>query len=336
MQRLIIFTIFIYYSLICLSTNHNNDSLKYAGKPLLLIYSSFYKGISKDVKESNFDVKRAYLGYEIYLQDGFSAKVQLDIGAPDDDSKYSLIKRGAYFKNAGIKYNYKFLIVNFGIIENQEHKIQEEYWGKRYIFKTFLDEYRFFPSSDLGINANFKINKLLNIEAGMMNGEYLNFQSGFKKYVYNVCINFDLNNKLISKLYSTYTAKNYPTFTNGLFLAYNPIPKLKMAGEANIKAELVMSKYCYLYGASIFIDFALSNKINIFCRSDFLNSNITSFDDTYTHNSYLNNGYAIISGAEYKINKFIRLSLNYQDWRPFDKRNKTKTYLFLNLECGIK
>lgn len=67
-------------------------------------------------------------------------------------------------------YDYKQLKFEFGIIETAQFKEPESFWGKRYIFKSFQDEYKFGPSADIGFKALYKIGKF-NFDVGVFNGE---------------------------------------------------------------------------------------------------------------------------------------------------------------------
>jgi len=332
MKKLILFfCILLHISYI--SAANQTDTTKITEKPLFLIYTNFHQGLSKSAHESNFDVKRAYLGYNFNLNNGFTASIKLDIGSPDDNSQYSLIRRSAYFKNAGITYKHKNLQINFGIIDNQQHKIQEKFWGKRYIFKTLLDEYKFFPSADLGINACYTINPKLSIEAGMMNGEYLNLNSGFGKYIYNLGINYIPMKQIILKIQSSYTSKINDVVNAGIFFGYTSFNKLKFGLEYDCKYDIHEDEAYLLYAYSAHAAYDITEKLSLFARYDALSSNIP---DNYTIPWNLsNNGTAIIAGAEYRVNENFRFSLNYQDWYPMAANLDNTAYIYLNLEFGI-
>lgn len=309
------------------------DSTKISGKPLFLIFGNFHQGITEAAHESNFDIKRAYLGYDFNLNNNFNAFIKIDIGSPDDNSQYSLIRRSAYFKNVGIGYTKDKLSLNFGIIDNQQHKVQEKFWGKRYIFKTFIDEYKFLSSADLGINASYRICKKISLEAGMMNGEYLSLQDGFGKYIYNIGININPVKQLSLKLYSSYTAKANDIFYGGFFIGYKAYDRLKIGLEYNLKYNMEESGTFILYGYSGYAAFDINKKLNAFARYDALNSNI--LNNMTTPWNLSNNGSAIIGGIEYKANENIRLSLNYQDWYPMAANMSNTAYIYFNLEFGI-
>lgn len=316
-----------------LSYANESDTTKITGKPLFLIYSNFHQGISESAHESNFDVKRAYLGYDFDLNNGFNAFIKIDIGSPNDDSQYSLIKRSAYFRNVGIGYKYKNLSLKFGIIDNQQHKVQEKFWGKRYLFKSFMDEYKFLSSTDLGINGKYKFSKKLNIEFGIMNGQYLSYDTGLKKYKYNIGINYKPVNNLSLKCHATYTGKTNDVYTGGAFIGYKILPLLRVGAEYNTIYDIQEENTFIMYGYSAFAAYDITSKLNIFARYDNLNSNIP---DGYSYPYNLSdNGTAIIGGIEYIVNKNLRASINYQDWYPMAANQDNTAYIYFNIEFGL-
>ncbi|MBN2776959.1 MAG: hypothetical protein JXR36_04930 [Bacteroidales bacterium] len=309
------------------------DTTKITGKPLFLIYSNFHQGISEAANESNFDVKRAYLGYDFNLNNGFKGFIKIDIGTPDDNSQYSLIRRDAYLRSVGMSYSQKNFILSFGIVDNQQHKTQEKFWGKRYLFKSIIDEYGFLSSTDLGFNFKYKFNSKLSIEGGMMNGEYLSLQNGFLKYVYNFGIDYSPIEQIKLKLHSSYTGKISDIITSGFFIGIKPIKTFRLGAEIVTQAEVKESGRYWEYVYNIFAVYNLTEKINIFARYDVLSSNIPS-----GYNIPFNlakNGTAIIGGVEYIINDNIRASLNYQDWYPMAANMQNTAYIYLNFEFGI-
>ncbi|PLX06483.1 MAG: hypothetical protein C0596_18645 [Marinilabiliales bacterium] len=311
----------------------DNDTTKISAKPLFLIYSNFHQGLTENAHESNFDVKRAYLGYDFNLNNGLNGFVKIDIGSPDDNSQYSLIRRNAYLRNVGVGYTKGNFKIKFGIIDNQQHKTQEKYWGKRYLFKSFIDEYDLLPSTDLGVNFQYKINDKIRIEAGMMNGEYLSYDTGLSKYMYNIGLDYSPVKKVKIKFHSSFTQKTNNLITSGVFLGLNPFPSLKIGGEYNTQVELKSDDEYLTYGYNAFAIYNFTDKLNIFARYDVLNSNIpVGYSAPF---NLTDNGSAIIGGIEYIFNSNFRMSLNYQDWYPMAANMQNTAYLFLNVQFGI-
>ena len=87
-----------------------NSEFKPSGKPYAKIFTNFHNGLSENNNNSEFQIKRAYLGYLYDLSTNFSTKIVFDIGNPTNSSKY---ERTAYVKNAYLTYHKNKLSVNF-------------------------------------------------------------------------------------------------------------------------------------------------------------------------------------------------------------------------------
>jgi hypothetical protein len=137
------------------------------------VFSNFHYQLNAE-NESAFEVQRAYLGYTYLLTENYSINIKLDIGSPEQESPYDILKRYAYFKNAELIYNYQKLTINAGLIDLYHFKIQEKYWGHRYIYKSFQDKHKFGNSADLGVSASYKFNNFFAADITVMNGEGYN------------------------------------------------------------------------------------------------------------------------------------------------------------------
>jgi hypothetical protein len=126
-----------------------------SGETFAVIYTNFHRGISGNaLDEAAFELDRGYLGYAYTFTPELYAKINLDVGSPDDLSPFSKIRRYAYFKNAYLRYSKKQLSVEFGLISLKQFKLQENIWGKRYLKKNLADEYRLGSSFAGGVIAN--------------------------------------------------------------------------------------------------------------------------------------------------------------------------------------
>ncbi len=313
------------------SSGSEDDDFKPSSKTFAKVYSNFHVGINSSDQSSAFEIKRAYFGYKHGFNEAFSATVKLDIGSPDDESQYSLLRRYAYFKNAALTYRYEKLTVNFGLIDLFQFKIQEKLWGKRYIFKSFQDEYKFGSSADIGIIAQYKINKNLKVYLGLMNGE------GYKKlqldnsYKSAISLEFLFNN-FITKLYYDFTDESFPQTTYSSFIAYkNHLGSI--AYEYNYHRNNEFKENNNQHGQSIYVSYTITDNLEIFGRYDILRSNILSEDNRPWNLN--NDGSAIISGIQFKPVSNVNLSLNYQDWYPFAKDEANLAYIYFNVEFSF-
>ena len=137
-----------------------------SGKPNFKIFWNYHNDFTKEAtKKSAFELKRVYLGYKHDFNDTFSAKVTYDIGSNSGGSEYT-----AYVKIAQLdwKLNPKVKL-SMGLIGNKQFDDQESLWGYRYAQKGILNEFKFGPSADLGINSEFTINPKFKINLFILN-----------------------------------------------------------------------------------------------------------------------------------------------------------------------
>ena len=132
------------------------------------IYGLIFTNVHSDFNSGNsaFEIQRAYLGYKHKIDNYFSANIKLDISSNGGDEK-----RYAYFKNAMITYTNRNISLNFGLIDVYMFKTHEKFFGKRYIYKSFLDFNKLGSSSDLGASFIYKFNDKLNLDFSVLNGE---------------------------------------------------------------------------------------------------------------------------------------------------------------------
>ena len=147
------------------------DTFKPSGKPFVKIYTDFQRNFSNGKGRSLFAVTRAYLGYKYAFSKHFSTKVNLDVGNPG----FGKLQMTAYLKNAYVQYNKNGLTARLGLIDTYIFHLQENIWGKRYLFKSFQDRYGFGPSADLGVSIAYQLNSFVSVDISILNGE------GYKK-----------------------------------------------------------------------------------------------------------------------------------------------------------
>ena len=102
------------FSILC---SYLVNSQAFPGDPILKVFANYHREISKEKKNTAFEIKRVYLGYRQKINENFSAEVKLDIGSPEDQSRFSLIRRYAYFKTAALYYKKNNLIIYLGLFD---------------------------------------------------------------------------------------------------------------------------------------------------------------------------------------------------------------------------
>lgn len=96
----------------------------------------------------------------------------MDFGQSKEVGDYQRI---GYVKNALVTWKHGNWTLNGGLISTTQFKTQEDFWGKRYIMKSFQDEYKFGSSADLAVSAAYRFNKYVSADVILANGE------GYKK-----------------------------------------------------------------------------------------------------------------------------------------------------------
>lgn len=312
----------------------NDEAFKPNGKAFGRIFANYHQGINQSVSdEAAFELVRAYLGYEHFLSNEFSAKINLDIGSPDDLSEYSKIRRYAYFKNAYVQYKKSGIIAQFGLISLKQFDLQEKIWERRYLKKSFADEYKLGSSADLGMSVSYKFPKQLSVDFTIMNGEGYSSLQGDDKFKYGLGATFDLSKSLIIRWYSDYIKKENAQSSHVLFVSYTYKNKLNIACEYNYQFNNNYNKHQNLYGYSVFGKYYLAKNIQLFARFDKLQSNILSGEETPWQLS--KDGSMVIAGIQYSPVKGIKVALDYQDWYPWAANIANQSFLYFDIEVSM-
>lgn len=311
-----------------------NEDFIPSGKAFATIFANYHQGINNaSIDQSAFELVRGYIGYEYNFSPDFYAKINLDIGSPEDLSDYSKARRYAYFKNAYLRYSKDQFQIEFGLIGLKQFKLQEKIWERRYLMKTFADEYRLGSSADLGINFHYKFSDVLNADFTIMNGEgYNNIQTdGIFKY--GVGTTIDLPKKFTSRIYYDFTYNEFLQSTILVFSSYDFNGKANIAGEFVYRTNDGWNEGKERYGFSVYGKYNITEKYQLFARYDKLSSNVLAGEDVPWN--LTRDGSALIAGIQYNPIKNIKMALNYHDWVPYAANGKTKGFIFLDLEVKM-
>jgi hypothetical protein len=316
-----------------LAQNADSNLFTPYGTPIIQIFGDYYTGISEENHTSSLEIRRSYFGYSYQFKKEFSAVVKLDIGSPEDVSEFARIRRYAYFKNAFLDYKTNKLKISVGIIDLLHFKMQENYWGHRYIYKSLADEHRFGPTADIGASVSYSFLDWLDADFTFMNGEgYTNpqldntFKGGFGVTVKPL-------KKLVLRSYYDLMVKSVTTSTLALFVGYEPTERLIAGGEFNLKLNDEFENDHNRTGYSFYAAYNFWKKFQVFARYDILRSNIINGDGNPWDLS--EDGSALIAGIEYVPIKNVKIAFDYQDWYPYAANLPNLSYLFINLEIKI-
>ncbi|MCD6202228.1 MAG: hypothetical protein J7K46_10530 [Bacteroidales bacterium] len=295
------------------------------------VFSHFRTSLNAD--ETAFDVTRAYLGFDSHISRYFSVVLILDIGSPEDLSESSGIKRYAFFKNAALKYKKDQLAINFGIIDMLQFKVQEKFWAHRYIYKSFLDEYRFGSSADIGAQAIYRFNDRITGDLTFSNGEGSSKLQIDNFYKTGIGISLTPSKKIIFRTYYSFIGTK-DVFQNTISLfAGCTFQNLQAGGEFNYQFNTDHKKDRDKWGYSAYALYNFSKKWQVFGRWDWLTSsklNGNIYGWNYTHD-----GSSLILGIQFSPVTKVNIALDYRDWYPYPQNPKNNSFVFLNLEYKI-
>ncbi len=311
----------------------SQDEFKPVGKPIVRIFGNFHHGISKSVNEFNaFEIKRAYLGYQFQLNEHFKTVVKIDIGSPKDLGENSTIYRYAYFKNAYIQYKTNKFWINAGVINMSQFDLQEKNWSHRYIWNSYQDKYKYGPKADIGLMFGYNLLNNLSMDLTVTNGEGYKKPQLDDKFKYAAGLTWNISTNWISRVYYDIITESSPRQTLSYYLGYNYEDHFHLGGEIVYGYNESFEEDHDRFGFSVFGMYDLNKKWEVFCRYDHLASNTLEDFDTSWNNS--NDGRAIIGGLQFQPQKFLKLSLNYQNWTS-NSTNIRASYIFLNMEIRI-
>ncbi|MFV0266061.1 MAG: porin [Draconibacterium sp.] len=305
-----------------------------SGSAFASIFANYHQGLtSSAADESAFELVRGYIGYQYQFSPEFYAKVNLDIGSPEDLSEYAKARRYAYFKNAFLRYTENKLEVEFGLISLRQYKLMEDVWERRYLMKTLADEYSIGPSADLGMNINYTFSDSWEIDFTVMNGEGYNNVQTDGIFKYSLATTIVPVKNFTTRLYYDFTNNDLLQSTYHIFLSYNFKKKANIAGEVLYRTNEKWKDGRDRYGYSIFAKYNITGKYQLFARFDQMASNKLSGEENPWN--LANDGTALVAGIQYEPIKKIKMALNYHDWVPYAANGKTKAFIFLDLEVKL-
>jgi hypothetical protein len=307
-----------------------NEEKKISGQPILRVFANFHSQIGSETGASAFEVERAYIGYRAVLYDDFEFKINLDIGSPDDVSEFSRIRRYAYFKNAALKYTSNWFSTSFGLIDMTHFKLQEKFWGHRYIERSFSDRFRFGPSADLGWNFVAQPVDLISVDFTLSNGEGYNNLQRDNTLKAGLGVTVKPIEWLSIRVYGDIMEKSVRQSTLAGFIGYQLRNLLTVGVEYNHKFNDLFQDGYERYGYSAYASYNIWKMLELFARYDWAGSNMP--DNAENPWNLDKDGSSIIAGIQYEPIRQIRLALTYHDWFPYAANLDNESYIYLNLE----
>lgn len=305
-----------------------------SGKPFAVIYANFHRGITGSATdEAAFELVRGYLGYEYNFSPEFYARINLDVGSPDDLSPLSKIRRYAYFKNAYLKYTQNRLEIEFGLIGLKQFKLQEEVWERRYLMKAIADEHRLGSSADLGVNFHYEFSELLDADFTIMNGEGYSSLQMDDVFKYSLGSTFKIPRNFTSRVVYDIMHDVISETTWLFFTSYDFRSKWNLAGEVVYRQNDSWKTGQNILALSFYGKYNLNSKFQLFARYDKVESNMLEGETLPWH--LANDGTAIVTGIQFMPEKKITMALNYHDWYPWAANMEGGGFIYLDLEVKM-
>ena len=291
------------------------------------LYANFNSTLKGEDKATGFEVKRAYFGYKYKFTPAFSMDLKLDIGSPDDLTEANRIKRYAYFKTAAAYYQLDDLKIGFGLQSTYQYKLQNKFWTRRYLYKNIAEGNGLGPSADIGLTF---VQKWENWEADLafFNGEGYKQLQNDNSFKGTAGVTYKPGNWIV-RVYGDLIKKNIGQSTYTAFVGYKN-NKYSLGVEGTTKQNEDYIKGNHRYGFSTYGSYNIIEKIQLFGRYDYLESNIPDGDSLPWNLE--DDGSAIVAGVEYNPIRNIKLALDYQDWMPLAKNMDIESAVFVHLE----
>ena len=278
-------------------------------------------------KKSEIELSRVYMGYKYVIDDKFTVDALLDVQRADPvkgvsaafdtatskvgisltkDERYFAYVKTAYFAWKGILPH---TTLSMGQIGYFAFKVQEDFWGHRYIYKSLMDNMSWETSADLGASVAIAPMKMLKITAGVFHGEgYKASQDvdGNYRPALGVQINpvKDLTLYLFGDWMPVGKTSGNAQSTAAVFAGYNIMNKAKIGVEYDTQMKQKGAKDHDVSGLSIFGMYSIVKSFEVFARFDMMSSKKDW--------NVKQDGRIVIGGVQYKPVSKIKLALDYQ------------------------
>lgn len=291
-----------------ISAQEGMEEFKPHGRQIIKVYTNYHSTFTDEESSKAFEIQRAYFGYQYDLSEKISGRLILDVGNPN----FGDFHMTAYLKNAYVQYTGGRLIAKIGMIGLEQFKLQEEQWGGRYLYKSFMDEHKFGPSADLAAFVAYQIHNLVGVDLTIANGDGYKSLETDSIFKYSIGMTLTPVQGLDVRASYDYMGKDNPQQTLAFYAGYS-LKNMKLGAEYNYQFNHRMEADHDLNGLSFYGSYQLK-QIRFFGRYDRLFSTIIA-GNTDPWN-YGKDGHLFISGVEFNPVKGLKLTPNYQGWIP--------------------
>lgn len=305
--------------------DHKNEAPK--GNAIIRVFSNFHTGFGAENNDRGFELDRSYFGYQYAVTPNLEIKAVMDVGK---SSHVDDLQRVAYIKNAQVKWTKGNLILNGGLISTTSFKIQEDFWGYRYMKMVLQDYYKFASSADLGLSVAYKFAEWISMDAIIVNGE------GYKKIQKNDGLQYGLGatffpvEGVTMRIYGSINERSDKSLENSIlyatFIGYKH-EKFSIGAEYNRIENMSNIDNHNLSGVSIYSTIKLCYKVNSFLRHD----NIWSKDDWNVNKDEA----TYMAGIEYSPCRYVKIAPNFRYHHAKSAITRNRSMAYINCYFGF-
>lgn len=256
-----------------------------------------------DDANSSFGLKRVYLTATKMVSENITYKFQADVD-------YKSSPKNMYIKNAKVDWKINQGKIVIGMQGMNMFKTQENTWGRRYIQKMSMDQFKYSSSADIGIGF-YKAMKSFGFSTLITNGNgYKNTENDDHKklslhLVYgeqklNKNDGFNIGGSLSSENYDLDSLTTENKTVVGIFGGYSG-KNIRGGIEWNQKNDTGLNITSQII--SLYSQYTLKPNLAIFIRHDGFSPNM---DESIEDKNYL------IAGLEFSPDKGLVIAPNYR------------------------
>jgi hypothetical protein len=328
------------------------EEFKPSGKVFAKVFFNYHRDMTEGTTQKNtFELQRAYLGYKYNFSKDISFKLTIDAGRQIKDVDGELLSPyTATLKTAQIDWKVAEPVkLSIGLIGLKQFNTQENFWGYRYIFKSFQDEFALGSSADLGINAEVKLAENLKSNLFVLNGEgYSKIQDPNGRMKVGGNLIFEPIEGLTLKGYFDIYGGNIlndssvivedTTFIQSIaFFAGYKTDKFRVGAEYNLQKN--GKKYYQIAadhditGVAVYGTYVINKKFEAFAEWLQFKSNTLEGETVSWNNK--KDGNIIVTGVQFMPVKGVKMALNYRSMIYDNSAFKTKNYIYANFEFAF-
>jgi hypothetical protein len=311
-RALSVFTTVICFMAPLFSTAQEAEAFKPGGKPEVRIFSSLNTSFADGENHSQFDLTRAYFGYNYNFSKKLSGRIVYDVADPSVGKlKFTGMLKYAYLKFTSGKWT-----ISGGMIPLPEYDHGDKKWGHRYIYRTAFDSYGFGSAADLGLSVACNIAPWIAADLTVMNGEGHKLTETDSTFKVAGAITLLPIKGLSLRGYFDKMSKGGVNQQTAEFIAAWENKGFLIAGAYNYRRNHSLTEGQDYHGLTFNGTIPVSEKVRLIGRYDYVWSEFVK-NETEPWN-LSKDGQLFLAGVEFSLAQGVNLSPNFQGWKPAD------------------